>query len=485
MSRSRVSILEGGFKACVQAFQQDGTLEQQLEGDLLQTIRDEEDDEDQEWSGPRINPTAREMAREGLALASENLRGVSESLRGARNLAKSYTEQVLSDGRVQKLAERSKSYTEKTKAYTENVLADERVQKMAEKTKENAQKTKEKAKSWGLKGFGLLSKAVSTVSAAASEVANEVKTGVEEAIRGDMPDDPVLRSSRDAEGAKFAIEEDEDEEGSSSDARSRSGSLGGGDMAGGEFEPDSLINLKHWRDRPQTVVTACKRLGPNSVCLDRHLVISKSLVMDLEVQPSKPNVAKLKACHALENLQSINVPPEDPEMLTLIFNIKGAAKPRGYVYLIEPDVRCQCLLLLKGEAAQESGAVAGMVLQTGDKIAIPVPSSGGVRLPGSRAGVAAAGEGVQKGRGGVATGGDTEGSLIDLLGVPGLSAQDGAAAAAPAAGMCVLCVCIYTCVYIHVCIYTRVYIYTCACMHVPNVGLRVLCASQCADLCCG
>jgi len=468
-----VSILEGGFKACVQAFQQDGTLEQQLEGDLLQTIRDEEDDEDQEWSGPRINPTAREMAREGLALASENLRGVTESLRGARNLAKSYTEQVcvhvsplmsrnlaksyteqvLSDGRVLKLAERSKSYTEKTKAYTENVLADERVQKMAEKTVENAQKTKEKAKSWGLKGFGLLSKAVSTVSAAASEVANEVKSGVEEAIRGDMPDDPVLRSSRDAEGARFAIEEDEDEEGSSSDARSRSGSLGGGDMAGGEFEPDSLINLKHWRDRPQTVVTACKRLGPNSVCLDRYLVISKSLVMDLESQPCKPNVAKLKACHALENLQSINVPPEDPEMLTLIFNIKGAAKPRGYVYLIEPDVRCQCLLLLKGQAAQESGAVPvtpfAIVLQTEDKNAIPVSSSpGGV---GARAGVAAAGEGVQEGQGGVA-----KGSLIDLLGdVPGLSAQGGAAAAAPATGMCVLCVCVYTCVY------TRVRVFTC------------------------
>ena len=33
-----------------------------------------------------------------------------------------------------------------------------------------------------------------------------------EAIRGEMPEDPVLRSSREAEGAKFAIEEDEEED---------------------------------------------------------------------------------------------------------------------------------------------------------------------------------------------------------------------------------------------------------------------------------
>ncbi len=54
--------------------------------------------------------------------------------------------------------------------YREHVLADERVQKVAERTLENAQKTKEKAKSWGFKGIGFLSSAVSTAKAAVAGV---------------------------------------------------------------------------------------------------------------------------------------------------------------------------------------------------------------------------------------------------------------------------------------------------------------------------
>ncbi len=41
---------------------------------------------------------------------------------------------------------------------------------MAERTLENAQKTKEKAKSWGFKGIGFLSSAVSTAKAAVAGV---------------------------------------------------------------------------------------------------------------------------------------------------------------------------------------------------------------------------------------------------------------------------------------------------------------------------
>ena len=46
--------------------------------------------------------------------------------------AQAYTEQVLADGRVQRVAEKTKAYTEKTMtqtmAYTETVLSDQRVQ---------------------------------------------------------------------------------------------------------------------------------------------------------------------------------------------------------------------------------------------------------------------------------------------------------------------------------------------------------------------
>ena len=56
---------------------------------------------------------------------------------------------------------------------------------------------------------------------------------------------------------------------------------------GGEFETDSLINLRHWRDKPHTVVAPCKRLGPNGVSLSRCLVVSQSHVMDLEMHAAK------------------------------------------------------------------------------------------------------------------------------------------------------------------------------------------------------
>ena len=94
LSRARVSMVEGGFKACVQAFQTAGTLEQQMEGDLLEN----DDDDDEGWAAEQ-RPSAREMAKEGLALAQENLRGVSQTMRGARELVKErsrvYSQQVL------------------------------------------------------------------------------------------------------------------------------------------------------------------------------------------------------------------------------------------------------------------------------------------------------------------------------------------------------------------------------------------------------
>ena len=61
--------------------------------------------------------------------------------------------------------------------------------------------------------------------------------------------------------------------------------------ASGEFETDSLINLRHWRDKPHTVVAPCKRLGPNGVSLARCLVVSQSHVMDLEMHAAKARYA--------------------------------------------------------------------------------------------------------------------------------------------------------------------------------------------------
>jgi len=46
-----------------------------LEGDLLKTIEDENDEDDDDWVGAGPNASARDMAKEGLALASENWRG--------------------------------------------------------------------------------------------------------------------------------------------------------------------------------------------------------------------------------------------------------------------------------------------------------------------------------------------------------------------------------------------------------------------------
>jgi hypothetical protein len=37
-------------------------------------------------------------------------------------------------------------------------------------------------------------------------------------------------------------------------------------------------------------------------------------------------VAKLKACHALSDLVSVTIPPEDDEMMTLVFGAKSAGK---------------------------------------------------------------------------------------------------------------------------------------------------------------
>ena len=243
------------------------------------------------------------------------------------------------------------------------VLADERVQKVAEKTKEKAKETKEKAKSWGLRGMGLLSKGLSFASAAASEVAAEVTTGVVEAIRGDPSDgDELLSGFREAEGARFAIEDDDDMPASPA---SRASSFGG--EADSHFELDALINLKHWQEKANTVVAPCQRLGPNGVCLSRHLVVSQQFVMDLEPLPtvpnvpSRPHVAKLKACHALEQLLSVKVPEEDPEMLTLIFGVVGSTKRRGYVYLVEDHLREQCVQLLDsklGKIASTPGVTA-------------------------------------------------------------------------------------------------------------------------------
>ena len=42
-------------------------------------------------------------------------------------------------------------------------------------------------------------------------------------------------------------------------------------------------------------------------------------------------------------------------MITLIFNIKGVPKPRGYVYLVEPALRSRCLALLRGTAPVAHG----------------------------------------------------------------------------------------------------------------------------------
>ena len=148
-------------------------------------------------------------------------------------------------------------------------------------------------------------------------------------------------------------------------------------------------------------------------------------------------------------------------MLTLIFNIKGAAKPRGYVYLIEPDVRRQCLDLLEGDTARDCTPTAAAAPKTDDANASPPSSASG-------AGEAAAGGGVLARDSGGGAGGGAQGNLIDLLGdLPAPSVPAGSAAAAPAAGMGP---CVYTPV--HVCAHT------CACARVSHadLGLAVSCA---------
>jgi len=102
-------------------------------------------------------------------------------------------------------------------------------------------------------------------------------------------------------------------------------------------------------------------------------------------------------------------------MMTLIFSTKDSPKPRGYVYLIQSEIRAECVLLL-ASAAQET------------------------RVERAGGGLASEEEG---GRGGVA-----EGNLIDLMG--------------DETHLCT-CVCWCVCVYVCVCVCVRACVFECVC----------------------
>ena len=238
---------------------------------------------------------------------------------------------------------------------TKAKLEAEKAQKAAEESLKKAQAaaaaaaetTKEKAKGWGAKGMGFLSSAFSKAkggSAAAGEPDKD--KGGQTQKDASAVDKKAAAASGATTDAKFSIEEEDEDEGGSTPlarepstpswekrASGDSGRAGQGQPEGQGvgMEIGSEVNVSHWVDRADSHVFPCKRVGQNGKCTPRYLIMSENppVIMDVEAHRTKLNVANLKACNQLLDLDKVTFSKKDPNLVTLIFRPSAEASRGG------------------------------------------------------------------------------------------------------------------------------------------------------------
>ena len=135
-----------------------------------------------------------------------------------------------------------------------------------------------------------------------------------------------------------------------------------------ELELESEVDVGHWIDRPNAYVFSCKRVGQNGQCLPRHLIISDSpaVLMDVEAHRTKLNVASLKACNRLKDLDKVTFSKKDPDLLTLIFRSASGGKPWGLLYVVDKSQRGAVLEAIQATLKRMDQAAGGEQTSAGN-----------------------------------------------------------------------------------------------------------------------
>jgi hypothetical protein len=231
-----------------------------------------------------------------------------------------------------------------------------------------AEKTKEKAKVWSVKGFGFLNSAFSKARSVAGDSKDKAERAQREAAaaadKKDFLADAVLQGGDGAGAdAKFSIEEEEEgddcvESGVSAPSSDKTQSTPTHASKRASLETsssqasqaaglalESEVDVAHWVERSDSHVFPCKRVGQNGQCFPRYLIMSENppVIMDVEAHRTKLNIANLKACNCLMDLDKVTFSKKDPNLVTLIFRPSNGGKPWGMLYVVDQVHRAALL----------------------------------------------------------------------------------------------------------------------------------------------